>query len=52
VLALHTWTLDTTPLTDVLRLARRVGWDGVELRRIDFTRPPRRARRSPTCSPS
>ncbi|PYN53924.1 MAG: hypothetical protein DMD92_19610 [Candidatus Rokuibacteriota bacterium] len=38
VLALHTWTLDTTPLTDVLRLARRVGWDGVELRRIDFTR--------------
>ena len=38
MLALHTWTLDTTPLADVLRIARRVGWDGVELRRIDFAR--------------
>ena len=37
-LALHTWTLDTTPLPDVLRVARRVGWDAVELRRIDFAR--------------
>ncbi|PYN16010.1 MAG: hypothetical protein DME05_09765 [Candidatus Rokuibacteriota bacterium] len=27
MLALHTWTLDTTP-----------GWDGIELRRIDFAR--------------
>ncbi len=37
-LALHTWTLDTTPLAEVLRLARRSGWDAVELRRIDFAR--------------
>jgi sugar phosphate isomerase/epimerase len=37
-LALHTWTLDTTPLDEVLRIARRVGWDGIELRRVDFTR--------------
>lgn len=37
-LALHTWTLDTTPLTDVLRIARSTGWDAVELRRIDFDR--------------
>jgi sugar phosphate isomerase/epimerase len=38
VLALHTWTLDTTPLAEVLRLAKRVGWDGVELRHADFAR--------------
>jgi sugar phosphate isomerase/epimerase len=38
VLALHTWTLDTTPLADVLRLARATGWDGVELRRLDWSR--------------
>jgi len=38
VLALHTWTLDTTPLAEVLRVARRVGWDGIELRRVDFAR--------------
>ncbi len=37
-LALHTWTLDTTPLADVLRIARRTGWNAVELRRVDFTR--------------
>lgn len=37
-LALHTWTLDTTPLADVLRVARDTGWDAVELRRIDFAR--------------
>jgi sugar phosphate isomerase/epimerase len=37
-LALHTWTLDTTPLADVLRIARHTGWDAVELRRIDFAR--------------
>ncbi len=37
-LALHTWTLDTTPLSEVLRIARRTGWDAVELRRIDFAR--------------
>jgi len=38
VLALHTWTLDTTPLAEVLSVARRVGWDGIELRRVDFAR--------------
>ena len=37
-LALHTWTLDTTPLADALLAARNAGWDAVELRRLDFTR--------------
>jgi sugar phosphate isomerase/epimerase len=37
-LALHTWTLDTTPLADVLRIAHDTGWDAIELRRIDFSR--------------
>ncbi len=37
-LALHTWTLDTTPLAEALRAAKSTGWDAVELRRIDFTR--------------
>ena len=37
-LALHTWTLDTTPLAEVLGVAARTGWDAVELRRIDFRR--------------
>jgi 2-keto-myo-inositol isomerase len=37
-LALHTWTLDTTPLGDVLRVVRETGWDGIELRRVDFMR--------------
>src|SRR5262249_35512912 len=37
-LALHTWTLDTTALPDALRATRAAGWDGVELRRIDFAR--------------
>ena len=37
-LALHTWTLDTTPLAEVLRVARTTGWDAIELRRLDFKR--------------
>jgi len=37
-LALHTWTLDTTPLAEVLRVVRETGWDGIELRRVDFLR--------------
>jgi 2-keto-myo-inositol isomerase len=37
-LAIHTWTLDTTPLAEVLRVARTTGWDAVELRRLDFER--------------
>lgn len=38
LLALHTWTLDTTPLATVLEIARGTGWDAVELRRLDFDR--------------
>ena len=37
-LALHTWTLDSTPLADALAVARQTGWDAVELRRVDFLR--------------
>ncbi len=37
-LALHTWTLDTTPLAAILALAPGAGWDAVELRRADFER--------------
>ncbi|HYU19476.1 MAG TPA: sugar phosphate isomerase/epimerase family protein [Chloroflexota bacterium] len=37
-LALHTWTLDSTPLSQVLQVARRTGWQAVELRRVDFIR--------------
>src|ERR1051325_10081723 len=36
--ALHTWTLDTTPFSDVLRIARETGWQAIELRRVDFAR--------------
>jgi len=37
-LALHTWTLDTTPLPAALDAAKKGGWNAVELRRVDFTR--------------
>jgi 2-keto-myo-inositol isomerase len=37
-LALHTWTLDTTPLPAALAAAAAAGFDAVELRRIDFVR--------------
>jgi 2-keto-myo-inositol isomerase len=37
-LALHTWSLDTTPLPEALAAARTAGWDGVELRRLDYVR--------------
>jgi 2-keto-myo-inositol isomerase len=37
-LAMHTWTLDTTPLTEALRVVKDTGWNAVELRRLDFTR--------------
>jgi 2-keto-myo-inositol isomerase len=36
--ALHTWTLDTTPLGRVLEIVRETGWQAVELRRLDFAR--------------
>jgi 2-keto-myo-inositol isomerase len=39
-LALHTWTVDTTPLPDALAAARAGGFDAVELRRVDFVRNP------------
>ena len=37
-LALHTWTLDTTSLPDVVTAAQAAGWDAVELRRLDYNR--------------
>jgi sugar phosphate isomerase/epimerase len=37
-LALHTWTLDTTPLDEALAAARQGGFNAVELRRTDFKR--------------
>jgi sugar phosphate isomerase/epimerase len=37
-LALHMWTLDTTPLATALDAARQAGYDAVELRRTDFKR--------------
>lgn len=37
-LALHTWTLDSTPLDLVLTVARDAGYRGVELRHADFVR--------------
>jgi len=37
-IALHTWTLDTTPLADALRAARDGGFNAVELRYADFKR--------------
>jgi sugar phosphate isomerase/epimerase len=37
-IGLHTWTLDTTPLPDVLRIARDAGYNALELRHVDFVR--------------
>jgi 2-keto-myo-inositol isomerase len=37
-LALHLWTIDTTPLATALDAAKQGGFDAVELRRIDFKR--------------
>jgi len=37
-LALHTWSIDTTPLRAALDAARAGGFDAMELRRIDFIR--------------
>lgn len=37
-LALHTWTVDTTPLEGALAAAKAGGFDAVELRRVDFLR--------------
>jgi sugar phosphate isomerase/epimerase len=46
-LALHTWTLDTTPLPDAVAAARTTGWDAIELRRLDWIRGAQ-AGRAPT----
>ena len=35
-LALHTWTIDTTPLATALDASRLAGFDAMELRRSDF----------------
>jgi len=37
-LALHMWTIDTTPLATALDAAKMAGYDAVELRRTDFKR--------------
>ena len=37
-LALHLWTVDTTPLATALDAAKQGGFDAVELRRTDFKR--------------
>ena len=39
-IALHTWTIDTTPLEQALAAAKAGGFDAVELRRVDFVRNP------------
>ncbi len=31
-LALHAWTLESTPFADILRIAREAGWNAVEIR--------------------
>src|ERR1041384_7106652 len=36
--ALHTWTLDTTPLKEALAAAKQGGADAVEIRQLDFKR--------------
>jgi len=40
-LALHTWTVDSTPLDGALAAAKAGGFDAVELRRVDFMRNPK-----------
>ena len=30
-IAQHSWTLNSTPLAETLRIARKAGYDGVEL---------------------
>lgn len=37
-LALHLWTVDTTPFEEALAAAKAGGFDAVELRRVDFAR--------------
>ena len=37
-LSLHTGTIDRAPIDVALRVAREAGWDGIELRHVDFAR--------------
>jgi sugar phosphate isomerase/epimerase len=37
-LALHTWTVDTTPLEEALAATKAASFDAIELRRVDFQR--------------
>lgn len=37
-LALHLWTVDTTPFEEALAAAKAGGFDAIELRRVDFKR--------------
>ena len=37
-LALHTWSLDTTPLSEALAAIKATGWSAAELRWVDFAR--------------
>ena len=37
-IALHTWTIDTTPLPAAMAAAREAGADAVEIRAVDFVR--------------
>ena len=37
-LALHTWSLDTTPLSEALAAIKAAGWSAAELRWVDFVR--------------
>ena len=37
-LALHLWTVDTTPFDEALAAAKAGGFEAVELRRVDFER--------------
>lgn len=37
-IALHTWTIDETPLAEALTAAKQAGYDAVELRQLDFKR--------------
>jgi 2-keto-myo-inositol isomerase len=41
-LALHTWTVDTTPLAEALAAAKAGGFDAAELRHVDFQRAAKR----------
>ncbi len=51
-LALHLWTVDTTPFDAALRAAKEGGFDAVELRRVDFKRAEERGLSNTACAGS